>query len=155
MERGVKEWQRNGGRGETQKYENEEEIGRQITIDCMVALLCKVWTPRRSEGREGISRCHLDGGRRDRLGFQFSSFRWWISSLLWRGFGFFFEVDRITADCTCRWLNVLCVVWNRLVVAVPVALWLYLRNWALRYWGVDGLQSSIFLTLGPGNAQSV
>ena len=39
---GVKEWQRNGGRGETQKYENEEEIGRQITIDCMVALLCKV-----------------------------------------------------------------------------------------------------------------
>ena len=106
MEHGVKEWQRNGGRGETQKYENEEEIGRQITIDCMVALLCKVWTRRRSEGREGISRCHLDGGRRDRLGFQYSSFRWWISSLLWRGFGFFFEVDRITADCTCRWLNV-------------------------------------------------
>jgi hypothetical protein len=30
------------GRGETQKYENEEEIGRQITMDCMVALLCKV-----------------------------------------------------------------------------------------------------------------
>jgi len=42
MEHGVKEWQRNGGRGEIQKYENEEEIGRQITIDCMVALLCKV-----------------------------------------------------------------------------------------------------------------
>ena len=42
MEHGVKEWQRNGRRGETQKYENEEEIGRQITIDCMAALLCKV-----------------------------------------------------------------------------------------------------------------
>jgi hypothetical protein len=42
MKLGVKEWQMNGGSGETQKYENEEEIGRQITIGCVVALLCRV-----------------------------------------------------------------------------------------------------------------
>lgn len=42
MKLGVKEWRRTGGRGDTQKYENEEGIDRQITMDCMVALLCKV-----------------------------------------------------------------------------------------------------------------